>query len=257
MGAALSDQFRCCITRGKEQRVSLRISPPMLTCNTVEAVPATMPKSNGCAHDGQGADSVLEKQTQADGSDENVSVSTSMASRSTGIQDVTRPCETTSVEVKTNTNAIERETQGNACLPQETDVGQCDKWTIPEVLERCDSLTYWYSSPEVSGYNRGISANGQETAKQAKANRSLSNWYTENNCAEMAPPPPTHMTGFVVLWQAPCHYYHLSSHVDEPAVSNHDETPDNFRLVQGGQLQVEGSVAAMNKWHPMAPSYAL
>jgi len=72
-------------------------------------------------------------------------------------------------------------------------------------------------------------------AQQAKANRSLSNWYTGNIGAEVAPPPPTNTMGLPILEQAPCHYYILSSFVDESAVSNQDKTLDSFQLVQESQ----------------------
>jgi len=229
------------------------MTPLILTCNAVQAALATSPKSIVGADDFQADDSVGQAQTTADGSWDNASMfTTSMASRALSTEDVTQLCEATSVEANTNTNAIEEETQGCLGMPQVREVGNCDAWTTPEALNHCNSLTNWYSNPEGSGCNNDTSASGQDVAQQTKADRTLSNWYTGNICAEVAAPPPTNTMGLPVLEQAPCHYYTLSSFVDESKVNDHDETLDSFQLVQGSQTQVEGSVAAMKVRHPMA-----
>jgi len=261
MGAGLSEQFewRCCTSRHKEQKlpaiekVPPRKTPLILTCNAVQAALATSPKSIVGADDFQADDSVGQAQTTADGSWDNASMlTTSTASRGLSTEDVTQPRENTSVEANTNTNAIEGEAQGSLGMPQVREVGNCDAWTTPEVLNRENTLTNWYSNPEGSGCNNDTSASDQDVAQQTQADQTLSNWYTGSSCAEVAAPPPTNTMGLPVLGQAPCHYYTLSSFVDESKVNDHDETLDSFQLVQGSQTQVEGSVAAMKVRHPMA-----
>mmetsp|Transcript_64636 Transcript_64636/g.127784 ORF Transcript_64636/g.127784 Transcript_64636/m.127784 type:complete len:278 (+) Transcript_64636:124-957(+) len=269
MGAGLSDSFQCCVSR-KEGR---SMPPPqyttcraagalsgnghILTGNAIKAVPATTPRSNGDARDGQVAVAhcVLQEQIRADRSAQNATASaTSVANRSIGAEDATRHCETTCVEAKNNTNAIEGETQGSPDVPRVREVGGCDAWTTLEVLTHCNSLSNWYCSG--SGCKNDISASGQQIAQQEKANRSLSNWYTGNMSAELVLSLSTSTMAFPALVQYPCHYYNLSSHVDEPAVSNCDETDDGFCMVQGSQTQIEGSVTAMNMWHPVAACHS-
>lgn len=211
MGAGFSDQFECCISRDKEQKVPPRKTQLILTCDAVKAALATTPRSDDCAQDDKAVNPVLQTETTAEGSWENASMLTlSVASRSQSMEDVTCPCETTSVDA----NAISLGTS------QVREVGDCDAWTTPEVLRHCNSLTCWYNNLESSSCNNDISASGQDVNQQAKANRSLSNWYTGNIGAEVASLPPTNPIGLPILEQAPCHYYILSSFVDESAVSN-------------------------------------
>jgi len=265
MGAGFSDHLLCCTRREKEQTVPLSMllqhsackatgasgcSGQFLTCNAAQVVALdTSPKGNAGAHDGQAVDCCLQDQPMPDASVGGTLVlATSLTSHSKVAEDMSWPSETTTVETETSTDTLAKETweetEGSWCMSQ-----------VKEVAEYDDALTHWYSSPESRTCNNASNAGGQEAAQQARANRSLSNWYIENICVDVAPSPTTDTVLLPVLRQAPCHYYNLSSFVDESAISSDKESLGDFRLIW--QTQVKRSVSAMNMWHPVAPCHML
>jgi len=192
----------------------------------VEAVCATAPRSNGNVQNGHPVDHIAQEQRRTNEPVEDaLVVETSMAGSDTGIEDVTQTCETTRGESKTKKSASE-DVQDTLGMPQVNEFGNCDAWITPELLKHCDSLTFWYSSPKGNDCSH-VTAFGQEMDRQSTANRSLSNWYTESVGADVAPPSPSNKP---ILGQAPCHYYRLSSFVDEFAASNCDEVLGTFCL---------------------------